>query len=82
LAGPVTGAAVGALLAFGSAVVTFLFLCVATAPGPRRDPRIDKVDVNLPLYWPLMAFAGALPGVVGGLAGQRARQGQRPGPQE
>jgi hypothetical protein len=77
LAGPVAGAALGATLAFGSSVVTALLLCVATA-----IPAQHERDVNLALYWPLMAFAGALPGVGGGLAGQRVRQHQGPGPRE
>jgi hypothetical protein len=77
LAGPVAGAALGASLAFGSSVVTVLCLCVATASPSHHDR-----DVNLQLYWPLMAFAGALPGVGGGLAGQRVRQKQGPGPRE
>jgi hypothetical protein len=71
---PLVGALLGSVLAFGSALVTFLFLCVATAPGPKHDPRYQRADVNLNLYWPMMGLAGALPGIGGGLAGYRARQ--------
>jgi hypothetical protein len=63
--GPMTGALVGGGLAFGSSVVTLVFLCVATeGNGP---------DDVVP-YWAAMALTGAFPGISGGVAGNRARQ--------
>ena len=57
----------GAVLSFASSVVTLFFLCLAT-----YQPR--AAEVNIPFYWAVMTLVGALPGICGGLAANRARQ--------
>lgn len=66
-AGPLVGGVMGAMLSFASSVVTLFFLCLAT-----YQPR--ATEVNIPLYWVLMTLVGAIPGVCGGLAANRARR--------
>jgi len=77
--GTLWGAIVGACLGFVSSIFTLYFLCMATyVPGAHHDR-----DVNDPfalkyvgLYFATMALAGAIPGIVGGLVGDRVRQKQ------
>jgi hypothetical protein len=66
-AGPLIGGLLGALLSFASSVVTLFFLCLAT-----YQPRAS--EVNIPFYWAVMTVVGALPGICGGLAANRARE--------
>jgi WD40 repeat protein len=68
VAGPLVGAIAGAFLAFALSVVTFLFLCLGTWDGRPQD-----IDVNL--YFPMMALSGAAPGALGGLVGVWVRSG-------
>ena len=65
--GPTIGAMLGAILALGSSVLTLVCVCGLTET---RNPP------NVVVYWATMALAGALPGVGGGLAGNRLRQEQ------
>jgi hypothetical protein len=65
--GPVIGGLVGAVLSFTTSVVTLFFLCLAT-----YQPR--AAEVNIQFYWAVMTLVGALPGICGGLAANRARR--------
>jgi hypothetical protein len=65
--GPLIGGLFGAMLSFASSVVTLFFLCLAT-----YQPR--AAEVNIRFYWAVMTLVGALPGICGGLAANRARQ--------
>jgi hypothetical protein len=65
--GPLVGGLLGAVLSFASSVVTLFFLCLAT-----YQPRAG--EVNIPFYWTVMTVVGALPGICGGLAANRAWQ--------
>jgi hypothetical protein len=66
-AGPLIGGILGAALSLASSVVTLFFLCLAT-----YQPRATQV--NIQLYWVVMTLVGALPGICGGLAANRARR--------
>jgi hypothetical protein len=63
--GPLIGGLLGAGLSFTTSVVTLFFLCLAT-----YQPR--AAEVNIPFYWAVMTLVGALPGICGGLAANRA----------
>ncbi|MGO9468586.1 MAG: hypothetical protein ACLQVF_31025 [Isosphaeraceae bacterium] len=65
--GPLIGGLFGAVLSFTTSVVTLFFLCLAT-----YQPR--AAEVNIEFYWAVMTLVGALPGICGGLAANRARQ--------
>jgi hypothetical protein len=65
-AGPLIGGVVGAVISFASSVVTLFFLCLAT-----YQP--NATEVNIPFYWAVMTIVGAVPGILGGLAANRAR---------
>jgi hypothetical protein len=65
--GPIIGGLVGAVLSFTTSVVTLFFLCLAT-----YQPR--AAEVNIQFYWAVMTLVGALPGICGGLAANRARR--------
>ncbi len=64
--GPLIGGLVGAVLSFTTSVVTLFFLCLAT-----YQPR--AAEVNIQFYWAVMTLVGALPGICGGRAANRAR---------
>ncbi len=65
--GPLIGGLLGAGLSFTTSVVTLFFLCLAT-----YQPR--AAEVNIQFYWAVMTLVGALPGICGGLAANRALQ--------
>ena len=65
-AGPFFGGLTGALLSYGSSVVTVAFLWMATS-HPRGD-----ANVNFQLYLGFMSLVGALPGICGGLVANLA----------
>jgi hypothetical protein len=65
--GPLIGGVSGAALSFATSVVTLFFLCLAT-----YQPRSG--EINIPFYWIVMTVVGAVPGICGGLAANRAWQ--------
>jgi hypothetical protein len=74
--GTLWGAIVGACLGFVSSIFTLYFLCMATYVPAAKTSRYWGPDVNVGLYLATMALAGAIPGIVGGLVGDRVRQKQ------